>query len=200
MVQAHSKIPPILHLLIFTLSDDVCIAFAGLFPPNPFINTFILVAVEHLTGQPIATPTNNATVLAVTHFTEKQNIYCVSPPWFVFSVYETCFLATTIEWLMRKFEIQWKPFLVYVPMSSGKTEQMIGTSWKAVVRLIPKEKNAWEEALSKAVYGYGKRKKPHGSLYLKCCLITHESDSDWIHCSRPYYQWFLPCCEKSCIL
>lgn len=95
-----------LHLPISTLFDAVSVYFAGPFPPTTSDNKFILVPFEYLTGWPIVIPTNNTTALTVIKFMNKEIIYRFSPPRFIFSQNSICFLATTLQGIIREFGIQ----------------------------------------------------------------------------------------------
>ena len=69
----------------------------------------MLVAVEHLTGCPIAKPTATSTAEEVVKFIEEEIIYSFGSPGMIVSDNETCFTAAALDNLMVKHGIEWKP-------------------------------------------------------------------------------------------
>lgn len=85
------------------------------------------VAVEHLTGWPIATLTATSTAEEVVKFVEEEIIYSFSSPGMNISDNAACFTAAALENLMKKQWVECKTVLAYAPMSNGRAERMIGT-------------------------------------------------------------------------
>lgn len=151
-----------LHLPISTLFDVISIDLAGPCPCTPSGKKFFLVAIEHLTGWPIAISTDEAAALTVIAFMRKEIIYNIFSPRFVFSDNATCFLATTLQIVMKEYETKWKAVLAYTSMSNGKAKRMVGTLKRAVACLITNGTIPSGEALYKVVYGYRRRRASSG--------------------------------------
>lgn len=88
----------------------------------------------------------------------KEIIFKFLPPRIVISDNASCFLATTLQSVMKQFGIQWKMVLIYSPMSKGEAERMIGTLKRSVARLLNAESITWDVALLRTVYGYRRRR------------------------------------------
>ena len=174
-----------LHLPITTLFDVFSIDFAELFPRTSSGNGFSLVAVEHLTGWPIASATKNAMANVVRRFMEMEVVNPFGPPRVVISENGCCFTAEvlasymrdivfisengccfTAEVLasyMRETGTTWKTILAYAPMSNGRAERMVGTLKKAVLKKTLFSHMEWDVALSQVVAGYRRRRLADGS-------------------------------------
>ena len=143
--------------LFHTYSVD----FAGLLPRTPTGNKCVLVAIEHLTGWPIARATESSTAEEVLRFMKEEMIYCFGLPRGVVSDNATCFKASVLDAFMARNGINWKTVLAYAPMSNGRAERMVGTLKRAIHRVIlgstPGRTN-WDQALLKVLYGYRRRK------------------------------------------
>ena len=162
--QRASPIPKYKTTLRFpmtSLFDTYSVDFAGPLPRTPTGEKYILVAVEHLTGWPIARATATSTAEEVLKFVKEEIIHCFGLPRVVVSDNATCFTASVLESFMARNGITWKTVLAYAPMSNGRAERMIGTLKKAIRKVLlgsaPSAVN-WDAALHRVLYGYRRRK------------------------------------------
>ena len=100
------------------LFQTFSIDFAGPLPRTAKGNRFLLIAVEHLTGWPIARATAASTADVVLNFVKDEIIYSFGPPTTIVSDNAGCFTAATLANFMRSNGIDWKTVLEYSPMSN----------------------------------------------------------------------------------
>ena len=147
---------------ISSLFDVFSIDFAGPFPATSSGNRFVLVAVEHLTGWPIAIATANSTGQVVLGFVKREILYSFGPPRTIVSDNATCFTASDVSSFMAQHGITWRTFLAYAPMSNGREERMVGTLKAAVRKTVLEMGMEWDKALTQDLYGYRRRTLRNG--------------------------------------
>ena len=120
-----------LHFPITSLFGTFSVDFAWPLPRSDSAKRYVLVAVEHLSGWPIAKPTATSTAEEVVKFIEEEIVYSFSSPGMIVSENATWFTAAELDNLMKKHGIERKTVLAYAPMSNGRAERMIGTLKRA---------------------------------------------------------------------
>ena len=85
----------------------------------------MLVAVENLTGWPIAIATADSTARVVLDFVKRGNMYSFGPPQTIVSDNATCFTASAVSSFMARHGITWCTVLSYAPMSNGRAKIMV---------------------------------------------------------------------------
>ncbi|CDF33409.1 unnamed protein product [Chondrus crispus] len=90
-----------LRFPISSLFDVFCVDFGGPFPATSFGKRFLLVAVEHLTGWPIAIATADSTAQVVLDFVKREIMYSFGPPQTIVPDNVTSFTASAVlaSWL-----------------------------------------------------------------------------------------------------
>ena len=151
-----------LRLPISSLFDTFSIDFAGPFPATSSGNRFVLVAVEHLTGWPIAMATSDSTAQVVLKFVKREIMYSFGPPHTIVSDNATCFTASAVFSFMAQHGITWRTVLAYAPMSNGRAERMVGTLKTAVRKTVLETGMEWDKALIQVLYGYRRRALSNG--------------------------------------
>ena len=124
------------------------IDFAGPFPAISCRNRFVLVAVEHLTGSPIAIATADSTAQVVLEFVKKEIMYSFGPLWTNVSDNATCFTASAVSSFMAQHGITWRTILSYAPIYSDRAERMVGTLKAAVRKTFLETGMKWDKALT----------------------------------------------------
>lgn len=166
--QKASSIPRYTHTAIIPLSslfETFSIDFAGPLPKTKNGKQYILIAVEHLTGWPLAWATETATAAEVVKFVKEEIIHSFGPPRTIVSDNATCFSAATLKNFIRNHDISWKPVLAYAPMSNGKAERMVGTLKRAIRKTLlgnGAPGAEWEQELNQVLYGYRRRRMADG--------------------------------------
>ena len=102
-----------------SLFDTYSIDFARPLPRTPSGKRYILIAVKHLTGWPIAKATVTSTAEEVLKFVKEEIIYCFGLSRVVVSDNATCFTASVLDAFMARNEITWNTVLAYASMSNG---------------------------------------------------------------------------------
>ena len=143
-----------LRLPISSLFDVFSIDFAGPFPATSSGNRFVRVAVEHLTGWPIAIATADITAQVVLKFVKREIMYSFGPPQTIVSDNTTCFTASAVSSFMVQHGINRRTVLAYAPMSNGRAERMVGTVKTAVRKTVLETGMEWDKALIQILYGY----------------------------------------------
>ena len=152
-----------LSLPITSLFDSFSIDFAGPFPASKDGSRFVLVAVEHLTGWPLARATSRSTSDVVLDFIKTEIIHPFGPPRSIISDNATAFTSSAVEQFMARFGIKWRTVLAYAPMSNGKAERMVGTLKRGVKKTVVAAQRDWAEALPGVLYGYRRRRMASGA-------------------------------------
>ena len=151
-----------LRLPISSLFDTFSIDFAGPFSVTSSGNRFVLVAVEHLTGWPIAIATADSTARAVLDFVKREIVYSFGPSGTIVSDNATCFTASSVSSFMARHGITWRTVLAYAPMSNGRSETMVGTLKAAVRKTVLETGMEWDKAPTQVLYGYRRRAMKNG--------------------------------------
>ena len=154
--------PASLKLPLTTLFDVFSIDFAGPYPTTSSGHRYILVAVEHLTGWPIAMTYPNCTSAVVLAFLKNEIMFSFGSPRKIISDITTSFLSTAVEEFSQLHGISWKPVLAYAPQSNRKAERMVGTIKKSVAKMVYKNAREWDKRLPKVLYGYRRRRLAEG--------------------------------------
>ena len=94
------------HFPIAFLFGTFSVDFAGPLTRSGSGKRYVLVAVEHFTGWPIAKPTAISTAEGVVKFIEEEIIYTFGSPGKIMSDSETCFTASAFDKLMKKHGIE----------------------------------------------------------------------------------------------
>ena len=151
-----------LHIPLTNLFDTFSIDFAGPLPRTIRGNSYILVAVEHLSGWPVAIPTPDATSRTVINFVSHHIIHSFGPPEILISDNANCFDAESTKEFLAQHGIQWQPVLAYAPMSSGRAERMIGTIKRSLSKTAYRDRLRWDRELPSVLYGYRRRRLREG--------------------------------------
>ena len=151
-----------LRILISSLFRVFSIDFTGPSPATSSGNRFVLVAVEHLTGWPIAIPTANSTSQMVLDFVKKEIMYSFGHPWTIVADNVTCFTASAVSSFMAQHGITWRTVLAYAPISNGRAERIVGTLKTAVRKTVVETGMEWDKALIQVFYGYRRRTLSNG--------------------------------------
>ena len=152
-----------LSLPITSLFDSFSIDFVGPFPASKDRSLFVLVAIEHLTGWPLARATSRSTSDVVLDFIKTGIIHPFGPPRSIISDNATAFTSSAVEQFMARFGIKWRTVLAYAPMSNGKAERMVGTLKRGVKKTVVAAQRDWAEALPGVLYGYRRRRMASGA-------------------------------------
>ena len=147
------------------LFETFSIDFFGPLPKTKNGKRYILIAVEHLTGWPLAWGTETATSAEVIKFVEEEIIHSFGPPRTIVSDNATCFSAAALKNFMSRQGIAWKPVVAYAPMYNGKAERTIGTIKRSIRKTLLGKRDAtskWESALKQILYGYRRRRLSDG--------------------------------------
>ncbi len=144
------------------LFDVLSMDFAGPLPTTKKGAKFLLVAVEHLTGWPVASPMKDSTAKSVIQFLKKEVVEPYGPPATIISDNAMCFKAQSVASFMSRYGISWKPTLSYAPMSNGRAERMVGTIKKAIKKVVLTEGGEWDAVLPGVLYAYRRRSMPGG--------------------------------------
>ena len=143
------------------LFEPLSIDFAGPLPKTKNGRRYILIAVEHLTGWPLAWATETATSAEVIKFVKEEIIHSVGPPRTIVSDNATCFSAAALKNFMSRQGISWKPVLAYAPLSNVKAERMVRTIKRSIGKALLGQGAAthkWESVLKQILYGYRRRR------------------------------------------
>ena len=151
-----------LHIPLTHLFDVFSIDFAGPLPKTKNGNQYVLIAVEHLTGWPMACPTRDSTSSAVIEFLQNHLIHAFGPPSSIISDNATCFAADATREFLAHHGIKWRPVLAYAPMSNGRAERMVGTIKRSLGKTAYRNRKKWDEEVPFVVYGYRRRQMSEG--------------------------------------
>lgn len=96
------------------------IDFAGPFLPYSKGNRYVLIAVEHFSGWPLACSMADASADEVIKFVTEEIMHIFGAPRLIISDNATCFTATKPIDIMKAHGIKWKTVLACAPMSTGR--------------------------------------------------------------------------------
>ena len=166
----HVKPVPKYHKTLRTpltgLFDTFSIDFAGPLVPGPDGERYLLVAVEHLTGWPMARATLSDTADVVETFVKEEILRPFGPPGTIVSDNAKAFTAPVMEDLMNAYGCRWRTVAEYAPMSNGRAERMVGTIKRGIAKTIFSEKKPWTSTIEDVLFGYRRRRMgPHLSPF-----------------------------------
>ena len=127
-------------------------------------NKNILVAVDHLTGYPIAVPSPNKEASTVVNAFLEKVILEHTAPHIVLSDNGKEFANDTMAQLCDAFNIKHNFTSPYMPQSNGKTENF-NKFVKASIRKLCQDKQGWDQVLSQILMAY------------RCCPHTSTGES-----------------------
>ena len=151
------------HWDVATTKQFIGPDFAGPLPKTKNGNQYVLIAVEHLTGWPMAFPTKDSTSSAVIYFLQYHLIRAFGPPSSIISDNATCFAADATREFLAHHGIKWRPVLAYAPMSNGRAERMVGTIKRSLGKTAYRNRKKWDLEVPFVVYGYRRRQMAEGS-------------------------------------
>lgn len=93
---------------------------------------FVLIAVEHVTGWPIASAAEESTVSSVVLIIHQEIIISFVPTKIIFSDCATAFMAASMQDLPRSGGVDSEAALVYAPMANGRAERVVRTIKHAI--------------------------------------------------------------------
>jgi transposase InsO family protein len=151
-----------LHLPISGLFHTFSLDFAGPFPRTTLGNAWILVAVEHLSGWPVAQACQAATSEEVMSFVQQQIIESYGVPATILSDNAQCFHAKALRDFAAMRGISWKYVSPYAAQANGKVERFIGTMKRAMLRSLTATVTEWDKTIASILYGYRQRPQTDG--------------------------------------
>lgn len=139
------------------LFETFSIDFAG--PPiaSRGGKRFVIIAVEHLTGWPIAWATESSTADTVINFVHEEIVLPFGPPRRIVSDNANAFTAGAVEDFMKKHGIEWNTVLAYAPMANGRAERMVATIKLSIKRTVIRTDLDWADSIPRILCGYRRR-------------------------------------------
>ena len=112
--------------------------FAGPLPQTSAGNRYILIAVEHLSGWPVAQaiPPSAFNSGGVIRFVEEQICTPYGNPVVIVSDGDQKFDSIAVQTYARESAIVWVTISAYNPRGNAKVERMIGTMKRAIKKII----------------------------------------------------------------
>lgn len=136
------------------LFHTVSIDAAGPLPATPQGNKYMLVAVEHLSGWPIALAVQRVDAVAVTDFIEQLIVRPYTIPRMMISDNGTPFASSHTQQYAKRRGIDWRFVAAYNPQGNGRAERMIRTLKNAISKMVHDNLTEWDCALPAALEGY----------------------------------------------
>lgn len=96
------------------------IDFAGPFPVTSQFSRFFPLCIEHLNGEPVATPTTRATAKEIVHIRESKVIPLFGASSMVVSDNAGCFTARILQDFVEQWKADWRTVLAYAPVSKER--------------------------------------------------------------------------------
>ena len=140
------------------LFDTFSIDFAGPLVPGPQGERYLLIAVEHLSGWPMARATTSDTADVVRSFVTEEILLPFGPPGVFVSDNAKAFTAPIMQDLMETYGTKWRTVGEYAPMSNGRAERMVGTIKRAIAQTVLTEERPWTTTFGDVLYGYRRRR------------------------------------------
>ena len=139
------------------LWDTVSIDFAGPLPVTAKGNRYLLIAVEHLTGWPIARALPSAISTGVTSFVEEKICNTYATPKVIVSDNGAQFTSLHVRHFAADREIEWRTVAAYNPQGNGRAERMVRTIKDALAKMVADEVHLWDTHLDTVLWGYRTR-------------------------------------------
>ena len=151
-------------------------------PPTPQGNKCMLVAVEHLSGWPVAMALPKVGATEVTEFVEHLIVRPYTSPRTMLSDNGTPFTASHTQQYAKRRNIRWRFTDAYNPQGNGRAERTIRTLKNAIAKSIRDHLKEWDRALPAALEGYRvrstrERPAPFEILFgVKPRILTQDDD------------------------
>lgn len=135
------------------------IDFAGPLPVTKEKSKYLLIAVEHLSGWPVARaiPTQLFNSTGVVQFVKKEIVGPFGVPVCVVSDNDTKFDNAPVKDYAESSGIKWKYISTYNPRRNAKVERMVGTLKRAIKKMVLSTEVQWDECLERVLQGYRSR-------------------------------------------
>lgn len=143
------------------------IDFAGPIPRASTGLRYLLFAVEHLSGWPVAQaiPDDFFNSGEVMQFVEKEIITPFVNPLFIVLHNDTKFSNAPIGNCAKKTGIKWNYVSTYNPRGSAKVERMVGTLKRALKKVVHATDVEWDICLVRILSGYRRRPGSDGMSF-----------------------------------
>lgn len=125
--------------------------FLGPYTATKNGNRWVLVALDHATGWPIAKAMKTATEQDVADFLYREIIVNYGCPYEILSDRGSNFLAKTLQEYLAIQSIHHKKTSAYHPQGNGRTERMNQTLKTMIIKQAKNAKANWDEYLDQAV-------------------------------------------------
>lgn len=142
------------RLPLTNLFEMIYVDFAYPLPTKTTGNRFLLIGVENLTEWPVAILTSPSTAKLILQFIDDKLIQQFGLPRIIVSNKATALMTKAVLTYMTDMRIIWKLVLAYAMMSNGGAERLVDTIQRSTARVISSTNQEWQQALSKALYGY----------------------------------------------
>ena len=136
------------------LFDTISIDFAGPLPLTPRGNRFLLIAVEHLTGWPMAVPLPTNLSTDVASFVEENIVKPYQAPRMMLSDNGSQFTSQYLSFYAKSRDIDWRTSAGYNPQGNGRAERMVRTIKDSISKLVEDKVTAWDEYIDVVLRGY----------------------------------------------
>ena len=161
------------------------IDFAGPLPRTQSDNRYLLIAVEHLSGWPVARalPESHFNSLGVMTFVDEEIVAPFGSPKCMVSDNDMKFNSHLVRGYAKSVGIQWRFVSAYNPRGNAKAERMVGTLKKSVRKMMVSSEVEWDAWINRILGGYRKRpgadgKSPFEILFGVKPRFTHEPPVD----------------------
>ena len=139
------------------LWDAISIDFAGPLPRTPDGNRYLIVAVEHLSGWPVAKALPTALSRDVSAFVQNRIIDTYTTPRVILSDNGSQFTSAHTQTFARKMGITWKTVAAFNPQGNGRVERIIRTLKNSLAKTINDRTNLWDVYLPNTLCAYRTR-------------------------------------------
>ena len=135
------------------------IDFAGPLPVTSTGSKYILIAVEHLSGWPVAQSLSSDLFnsIGVLQFVEKEIVATFGYPTTIISDNDTKFQSAPVKDYAKKGNVDWKYVSAYNPRGNAKVERMVGTLKRSISKIALATNLEWDLCIDLFLGGYRRR-------------------------------------------
>ena len=152
--------------------------FTGPLPITKNHKKYLIVAVEHMSGWPVARASVAADSSVVVAFLRQEILNTFGIPGCVMSDNGAHFAATYVKEFAEASGFKWKFVSAYNPRGNGKVERMIGTLKVSLKKTCLESQTDWDTKLPRILNGYRQRPNADG-ISPFCVMFGVEPRTRW---------------------